>query len=356
MQREQESGPAANDRLGPITDAYRSVAFRFTGRASEYFRIWVVNTALTLLTLGVFSAWAKVRTKQYFYRNTVVDGSAFDYVGNPTAILRARALTAAGLAAMLVISHGSVGLKLGVLALTALTVPWLLFRSVGFHANSTMYRNIRFGFDGRAAEVYRSFAAAACWYLLTCGLAYPHAAFILTRDVLTRCRWGELRFDWKNSGARYVGAHVLAGALALPMYSVLSALSLAAERLGWRDDLRMLPPLVLFCVYLIVLAAALRAGLKNLLYNGLELGDHVVTADFRTWEFVKLYLTNTLLVVLSCGLLIPWARVRVAAYEASCLTLHVRGELVAKVAPPNERTALGEGFSNLGDFDLGVGT
>jgi hypothetical protein len=34
----------------------------------------------------------------------------------------------------------------------------------------------------------------------------------------------------------------------------------------------------------------------------------------------------------------------------------VRGELVAKVAPPTDRRALGEGFADLGDFELGVGT
>ena len=34
---------------------------RFTGIGWEYFRIWVVNMLLTLLTLGIYSAWAKVR-------------------------------------------------------------------------------------------------------------------------------------------------------------------------------------------------------------------------------------------------------------------------------------------------------
>src|SRR5437016_993839 len=39
--------------------------FVFTGTGSEYFRIWVVNLLLTILTFGVFSAWAKVRRLQY---------------------------------------------------------------------------------------------------------------------------------------------------------------------------------------------------------------------------------------------------------------------------------------------------
>ena len=30
----------------------------FTGKASEYFGIWIVNVLLTILTLGIYSAWA----------------------------------------------------------------------------------------------------------------------------------------------------------------------------------------------------------------------------------------------------------------------------------------------------------
>ncbi len=32
----------------------------FTGKGSEYFKIWIVNIALSLITLGIYSAWAKV--------------------------------------------------------------------------------------------------------------------------------------------------------------------------------------------------------------------------------------------------------------------------------------------------------
>mgnify|MGYP003342959055 CR=1 FL=1 len=62
----------------------------FTGNGSEYFRIWIVNLALTILTLGIYSAWAKVRRLQYFYRNTALMGHGFDYHGDPVAILKGR--------------------------------------------------------------------------------------------------------------------------------------------------------------------------------------------------------------------------------------------------------------------------
>ena len=62
---------------------------RFLGTGSEYFRIWIVNLLLTIVTLGIYSAWAKVRRLKYMYRNTQIAGSSFDYHGSPIAILKA---------------------------------------------------------------------------------------------------------------------------------------------------------------------------------------------------------------------------------------------------------------------------
>src|SRR6187455_1771467 len=62
----------------------------FTGAGSEYFRIWIVNLALTIATLGIYSAWAKVRRLQFFYRHTRLAGAGFDYHGDPIAILKGR--------------------------------------------------------------------------------------------------------------------------------------------------------------------------------------------------------------------------------------------------------------------------
>jgi uncharacterized membrane protein YjgN (DUF898 family) len=41
--------------------AREGIPFEFRATGSEYFRIWIVNLLLTLVTLGVYSPWAKVR-------------------------------------------------------------------------------------------------------------------------------------------------------------------------------------------------------------------------------------------------------------------------------------------------------
>ncbi len=71
----------------------------FNGNGAEYFGIWIVNLLLTIVTLGIYSAWAKVRRLQYFYRHTELAGSSFDFHGSPIRILIGRLIALAMLIA-----------------------------------------------------------------------------------------------------------------------------------------------------------------------------------------------------------------------------------------------------------------
>jgi len=67
------------DVARPDDSAERRYPVEFTASAGEYFRIWIVNLALTIVTLGIYSAWAKVRKRRYFYGHTRIAGEAFEY-------------------------------------------------------------------------------------------------------------------------------------------------------------------------------------------------------------------------------------------------------------------------------------
>ena len=51
----------------------------FEGQAGEYFRIWIVNLFLSIITLGIYSPWAKVINTKYLYQNLSIEGHRFDY-------------------------------------------------------------------------------------------------------------------------------------------------------------------------------------------------------------------------------------------------------------------------------------
>ena len=46
-----------NTDSSSIREASRRMPVEFTGRGGEYFRIWIVHLVLTILTLGIYSAW-----------------------------------------------------------------------------------------------------------------------------------------------------------------------------------------------------------------------------------------------------------------------------------------------------------
>src|ERR1700741_2062194 len=130
---------------------------QFTGTGQEFFGIWIVNLLLTIVTLGIYSAWAKVRKMRYFYRNTHLDGSVFDYHGDPIAILKGRLLAAA----LLVVYKLALTL-LGAFALVAVlaviaVLPWLLTQSYRFRLHNSSYRGLRFRFEGPLSHAYLIF-------------------------------------------------------------------------------------------------------------------------------------------------------------------------------------------------------
>src|SRR5258707_2578357 len=86
-----------SESQGRNPSAVAPVPVRFTGNGAEYFGIWIVNLLLTIVTLGIYSAWAKGRRLQYFFPPTEVAGSRFHFSGRRCRSLGGCRLALAGL-------------------------------------------------------------------------------------------------------------------------------------------------------------------------------------------------------------------------------------------------------------------
>jgi len=133
--------------------------FSFEGSGKEYFRIWIVNIALTILTLGIYSAWAKVRTNRYFYANTYLNGSNFEYNADPKRILIGR-LVVVGIYIIFMVFFKYLGMfevAGGIAIVALLAMPWLIRQAVSFKLRNTSYRNVPFRYTGRTRDFYKFF-------------------------------------------------------------------------------------------------------------------------------------------------------------------------------------------------------
>src|SRR4029079_6683418 len=138
--------PPSGEPAPPTAPAPIEHRFEFHGNEREYFRIWIVNLALTILTLGIYSAWAKVRTERYFYANTRVAGTPFEYLARPLPILKGRIIAFALFGSYLLARRFSWRMQLALLALILVVSPWLIVRGLMFRARYSSWRGLTFRF------------------------------------------------------------------------------------------------------------------------------------------------------------------------------------------------------------------
>jgi len=120
--------------------------------------------------------------------------------------------------------------------------------------------------------------------------------------------------------------------------------------------MEMLPFLVIFIMlpFYLWLFAYLQTKRTNLVYNNLQIDGHKTKSELKTGYMMYLYFTNTLAMMLTLGLLMPWAKVRTARYKLSVTSADVMGDLGQfTVAQSKEQSAIGEEMGEMFDMDLG---
>ncbi len=321
------------------------IPFRFHGSGSEYFRIWLVNSILSLLTLGIYSAWAKVRRKRYFYGSTYLHGDSFEYLADPVKILKGRIIAAGILVVYSVVGqlYPVMGPVLSLLFL--LMLPWLVVRSLAFNARNSAFRNIRFAFDGRlkaAAKVYLLWPILA---LLTLGILGPHVYFRQKRFIVENHRYGTTRFSFTATSGDYYRMFLTA---LIPMVAGAGIVTACVF---------FFPPLAIVTglgLYL-YLFAFFSVYTTNLLYRSSHLAAHRFDADLKVMGYLGLVATNSLGIALTLGLFYPWASIRILRYKLHRLVLRAGDDLEGFIAGEQEQvSALGGELSDFMDFDFGL--
>lgn len=335
--------------------------FEFHGKAGEFFKIWIVNIMLSIVTLGIYSAWAKVRTKRYFYNNTLLMDTPFDYLADPVKILKGRLLAFGLLVIYSIISTVSPVFGGVLLLLLLLAIPWIIIKSFKFNLYNTAYRNIRFHFDAEYLTSLLVFVGFPFLIPLTLGLAYPAFVRAQKRFIIDHSAFGTSRFTLTATMGQFYGIFLKVSAMLLlagVLFGILSA-GIDPGALSSNDPSLYMQWLILvgLCLLpiLIALYGYLYTSLSNLVLNHIELGQCRFESRLETSKIIWLYLSNTLAIIFSVGLLIPWAKIRLAAYRFSCLSVLSDGNLDSFIAGTAEAdSAFGEEMDDVLDLDIGL--
>jgi uncharacterized membrane protein YjgN (DUF898 family) len=334
--------------------------FAFRGNAAEYFRIWIVNLALSLLTLGIFSAWAKVRRERYFYGNTWVAGAPFEYLASPINVLKGRLIAFGLLAAYVGASQLSPYTQLAVVALVLIATPWILVSTLRFRARYSAWSSVGFRFTGTSRSAFKYYLFMYVLLIPTFGLLYPYVRYRQRSFVLGGHRFGGHSFEFHGGPSDFYSAYLLGWVLGIgASASIGLVLGLIVSRLELSAQLTRL--YVTFAgagvIYLAVFVSAvfITARLTNVAYNRTHFGAVGFHSTIRARDLLWIYASNTACILLSVGLLVPWAQIRLAKYRAQHIEIVGTGDLDsfrAELSP--ERFAGGAETASVFDVDVSL--
>ena len=340
--------------------------FEFSGKGGEYFRIWIVNLALTIITLGIYSAWAKVRRLQYFYRNTSLLGNSFDYHGDPIAILKGRLIAIGLLVIYNVTASFSISLGIMVFIFLLAALPWLLQRSICFKLINSSYRGLRFRFNGSIGGAYKVFLGWPVLSYITLGLLFPFAHQRIKAYQHNNSAYGTAPFSFSADVGPFYGVYLkMIGLMLVPLFLfgfIAGAFGLFAGMGGVGKDpaqmgRAMFKVFAVFMVFYLVLFLVIgpwfAARMQNLVWNHTALGPHTFSSRVRARDLLLIYVTNFILIVLTLGLYKPFADIRLAQYRLTHMAVQTQGNLDEFFAQEQQAVnAIGEETANVFDVDI----
>ncbi|KJY85748.1 membrane protein [Vibrio neptunius] len=378
----------------------------FKGKGGEFFGIWIVNVLLSIITLGIYSAWAKVRTKRYFYGNTYVDNDNFEYHAVPMQILKGR-LVAVAVLVIWAVANAFFPVVSAVLLLAFyIALPWLLWSNARFDAAMTSYRNVHFSFDSSLKDAYvalmgrglGALLAVAIYVGVVMGVASVSpvgatvlgiASFVFMAVVYAWVVAGAHRYfsngyrygDWKFSAEletgfffktylKAIGLGIVASIVLLVVMSltVFSGFDFTAFQSGDLSSFMGASQFVTFIVAyiaIIILTIGLTAytttRLRNYIFDQLQAKSAQESDNRYTFKssltargYTWLVISNFLLQVVTLSIARPWVMVRTSRYVADNTV--VFGDMSALKATDQDSTVKSAVSDEVAQaFDLGIG-
>jgi len=375
-----------------IADKSTYKAFEFRANPKEYFKIWIVNVALTILTLGIYSAWAKVRTNRYIYASTFLNGSNFEYNANPKRILIGRLIVVSAYGLFVLFSDylNMYKVAAGIVVVFLLLLPWLIRQAIRFRLKSTSYRNIHFKYKGKVKSFYGLFILAIFLFIIPGALVaafakyrvnfdaisvlYPIYLFVLSAFVYKKFQmllvnnsyFGKDRFN-ANLSTRSImwlflaiWAWTMIGGVLIALI-ILFGGSIVEVFVGKIDHSNPYTEYIVMAfvavIYLMVLGlykGISDAYFSNYIRNNTTLGSAKLKGTMEPFSLGWISATNTLMLVLSLGLLYPWTRVRYLKYKLENTHFSCQNYDKFIADSKDDISTYGEETLDFFDIDIGV--
>jgi len=386
--------PGAQDARPPV----QTLPIRFTGSGSEYFRIWIVNLLLILVTFTLYWPFARARRIAYFQNNTLVGDDPLGFHANPWKMFRGYLLVA-GLGLAYAIASETAPLMGGVIFLVfALLWPALWRASLQFRLRNTSWRGVRLGFEGDMKGAYLAFAPLLLPALgfvalgaIGPGMAAGEGAspeerkrlglmvvgitalvMLVFAAVMPWClarikqyQHGGYRFAGERTELRagtrsFYGLSFRTGGVMLLVLLIVGAVAGLGIALAGRSAAGVLAftgaVALGYLLIPVLVVPYFTATLQNLVWANTRSRNARFRSELGFGALARVTLVNWLLIAVTLGLYWPFAQVRLTRVRLEAMALQVKGSVNDWLANAQQRDVgpLGDAAGDFFGIDMGL--
>jgi len=386
-------------------------SLRFTGSGSEYFKIWIVNVLLTIITLGLYYPWAKVRNRRYFYANSTLADRSFEYHATGKQLFIGFLIAMVFFIIYNLVVQVSPQGSVIVLLVLFIAIPWLIWRSLMFNMRVSSFSNVYFSFTGKLGQAYLNYfvyplfliiafygapvaMAVVAPSLMNRGessslmgilsivmfLSWIFAFYLFavikkrnTEYVINGSRYGQGVFEAKVEAKKFLMINLKTMGLGVIVMLIIGVI---AGVLGGMDNImilsnpeamktRQMPEgfaltigiayfVMIFALMLIMSYAITRQ--RSYIYENTLLDNTIAfESTLKARSFAWVMLSNILLILFTLGLAFPWAKVRMARLMLENTLVNTEQGFDTYIsAQQEEQSSLGEQIGDAFDVDVGV--
>lgn len=344
--------------------------FRFTGTWREYLPIAASNVLLIIVTLGIYRFWAAARQRRYLWSRTEVIGDRLEWSGTGKEMFIGFLIVTAFLLPFFLfiqflfpalVARGKIEAASGVMLLFYVAILYLSgvagFRALRYRLSRTWWRGIRGGSDEPGWNYGGEYLGRVALSGMTIFIAWPWMATALFRSRWNQMSFGSLQFrshlTAKGLGQRWALVYLVP--IAVMVVSSIVAAVIGTVVFGDSPaSLMVIFVGVAVLFYLIIPLMTLHwyAKFYRMAAETISLGDLEFGFDATTWQWLKLFLGNIALAVVTLGLGLAYWGYRNWSFMVR--HTHLYGEInVSELGQSTTRAPTeAEGFADA--FDMGA--
>ncbi len=312
----------------------RVFPIKFTGSYRAFTRLYLANLFFSVITLGLFAAWARARQRRYLFANTSISHSGFYFHARPVQQLNTDLLVFTLVTAYFVIEFYSFTLALLLFTGFLFLLPELMNNSLATNLGQTSFRNLRFHFSPDYKEAFVVFSLLLIAVVLSAGLAYPYYVYRRRKYILEHSSYGQSRFHFDAKALDYYRFYTNAVVILLLAAGTILVVVKALKIFAGLQDTATYIGLTLAVPVLLYHYCYLNTRLFNYEMEKTRIDSVHFMTDLRASRVYWIYFSNLCLVAGSFGLLLPVAILRMIKYKLSVTAFCIEQDWASFSAAP----------------------